>query len=380
MAEYGNGKKKFKIGGDIIWADDRRQAVQMYNYVNADRNQQIIQDNGGDILPGMADPTPEPMPMDPGDPGDGSGSGIPQITEASLPKPPSTPEEIDAYIRTNYPQMAWALNHPEIGPILRQAAREMWSAGRFQGALLNTEWYKTTTVNQREWDALFAADPATARERFDEMWHKIGEMAQQLGIPLDMADWGLGFQIAAQAVRSGWSDERIVDELIGKAEAATLGNGTLTGTADALMAKARGDWFIPLSRDAALDWAKRILAGTADEAGFESYLKDLAKGGQNQAVADKIDAGYTLKQISDPYVQQVASLMELNPAAVDMTDPRWSKFLNYYDPDTKTYRMMTMSEAATAIRSDPGWAKTGQALDQAARTGQELLQLFGKVA
>ena len=53
-------------------------------------------------------------------------------------------------IEENYPTMAWALDHDELGPLLEQAGEEEWSALKLQGKLQGTEWWQEHTRGQRE--------------------------------------------------------------------------------------------------------------------------------------------------------------------------------------------------------------------------------------
>lgn len=283
---------------------------------------------------------------------------------------------IDQIIRTQYPQLIWAINHPELGPILQQAARERWDPARFQGALVQTNWWKSTNEAQRTWQRLRAEDPATASARWFTALNTLVIQAQRLGVTLtDDVKRVLADGFAAE----GWDAQRLTQEIIQRATGFT-GAGEMGAAVDGLRARS-AQYLMPMGEDGAFGWAKQILIGSATEEGFDAYLRDQARArfaGDKTMVA-AIDQGVTVAQYFEPLKQQTAQLLELSPGAVDLMDTRWSPMIDSAQADG-TRRSMTLSEAAQHIRGLAEWKGTKQAGEQAASVGETLLKTFGEVA
>ena len=69
--------------------------------------------------------------------------------------------------------------------------------------------------------------------------------------------------------------------------------------------------------------------------------------------ADRINAGYTVKQIADPYIQSQARLLELNPDSIGLSDPSIQQALMSKDQSGKP-AAMSVWEYEQQLRNDPG--------------------------
>jgi hypothetical protein len=96
-------------------------------------------------------------------------------------------------------------------------------------------------------------------------------------------------------------------------------------------------------------------------------------------LSNLIDQGFTLKQLSDPFRQFAASMLERNPDDIDMGEANFEAAYNYGEPDKK--RMMTNGEWEIMLRSDAkyGWDKTNNAKAEARTLASSIAQAFGKV-
>ena len=73
-----------------------------------------------------------------------------------------------------------------------------------------------------------------------------------------------------------------------------------------------------------------ILEGKEVVENFFSKIKDVAKG-RYAAFVDQIDAGLAPRQIASPYIQTMASLLELDPNSIGLNDPTITKALTSLD-------------------------------------------------
>ncbi|MBM4407750.1 MAG: hypothetical protein FJ038_03915 [Chloroflexi bacterium] len=287
--------------------------------------------------------------------------------------------------REKYPQMAWALNHPEVGPLLQRAAAEGWDAARFQGELLKTQWYKSTTDSARVWERLLNEDPATAAKTLDRKVRDIQTLAGRIGLTgIDFNAWQPGWVFAVDATRETWDETRIVQELLsrwGTGGTDAQQGGQLGGMMDSVKGTA-AQYLTPITDDAAYQMASKMLYGTLDQAGMAAYFKDQAviRFSGNEQVLNMLNNGFTPREIFQPLVQQTAQLLELAPAQVDLMDPKWQGMLDYTDPQTNTVRPMTQTEAGRYVRGLDEYRQTDGAVRQASEFAEFIGQKMGAVA
>ena len=76
--------------------------------------------------------------------------------------------------------------------------------------------------------------------------------------------------------------------------------------------------------------ANSVLEGKEVVENFFGKIKDVAKG-RYAAFADQIDAGLSPLKIASPYIQTMASLLELDPNSIGLNDPTITKALTSLD-------------------------------------------------
>jgi hypothetical protein len=73
-----------------------------------------------------------------------------------------------------------------------------------------------------------------------------------------------------------------------------------------------------------------ILEGKSTEENYQQQIKDMAKS-RYAAFAGQIDAGLSPLKIASPYIQTMASLLELDPNSVGLNDPTVTKAMTSLD-------------------------------------------------
>jgi hypothetical protein len=281
-------------------------------------------------------------------------------------------------IKRQYGYLAVYLDDPEIGPLLHRAAQEGWTQERLQADLYRTQFWQRTSAAQREWDLLWRTDPAEVNRRRENLRVQLRLMVDQAGIGDQFTDESLLWQAGA-FLSQDMSPEQMRAGLMMQTQfqpgAAPVGQiGITMGQVKARAA----DYGLPMSDQAAFDWSKRVAIGAMTPDAVEVYLRDQAKSRYSWLAAD-LDRGATVRQLFDPMIQQTAQLLEIAPAAVDLTDPKFSSMVDHID-STNTRRSMTNAEAATYIRSTPDWQTTDNATKAASLASESILRTFGKVA
>lgn len=87
------------------------------------------------------------------------------------------------------------------------------------------------------------------------------------------------------------------------------------------------------------------------------------------ALADKIDSGYTVKQLLSPYIQTRANILEEDPEMVDI------KSLQAVAKDPKN--LMNLYDYEVSLRNDPKWRFTKNAQDTMSNLARSIAQTFG---
>lgn len=87
------------------------------------------------------------------------------------------------------------------------------------------------------------------------------------------------------------------------------------------------------------------------------------------ALADKIDKGYTVKQLLSPYIQSRANILEEDPDTVDI------KGLSSVAKDPKG--LMNLYDYEISLRKDPKWRFTKNANDSIGNVARTIATTFG---
>jgi hypothetical protein len=87
------------------------------------------------------------------------------------------------------------------------------------------------------------------------------------------------------------------------------------------------------------------------------------------ALADKIDAGYTVKQLLSPYLSTRANILEEDPETIDL------KQLQSVAKDPKG--LMGLYDYEISLRKDPKWKTTKNALDTMSSLARDITKMFG---
>ena len=89
------------------------------------------------------------------------------------------------------------------------------------------------------------------------------------------------------------------------------------------------------------------------------------------ALADKIDAGYTVKQLLNPYLQTRATILEEDADSIDI------KTLSGIAKDPKG--LMNLYDYEVSLRNDPKWRFTKNAQDTMSGVASGIAKMFGLV-
>ena len=153
-----------------------------------------------------------------------------------------------------------------------------------------------------------------------------------------------------------------------KSKAATAKETATTSAIQSVQSYAKANGIF-LSPEDAASYAERINNGEKIQ-DIAATFRKIAAIPQPKAVQDLLNAGTDLATIYQPYKSAMAQTLELNPNAIDLTDPALSNAIT----GDKT---MTTYEFQRALRKDNRWQYTNNARSEAADVATQVLKDFG---
>lgn len=302
----------------------------------------------------------------------------PPSLASSQPYTPPSQGTTDDEIRRLYPNLAYLLDTPEIGVILRQAATEGWDAARLQGALFSTNWWQTTSANVRTWDNKQAQDPATANAELDRKQVELASMLARYGVggvnDVDMR-W-----LSGRVLREGWTDDQVLRFIGGLVRDGShpVTAGKITEEESKIRQQARS-YMVGVDDASVREWAARIVEGTASADAVSSFLRQQAVG-RFSWLKTEIEGGLTPEQLFSPVRQAVAQMLEVNPDMVDLNSSKFGALTAPVQGADGKFRSLNFNEAQQWARSQAEWRYTRNANDEASQMELNLLKTFGAIA
>lgn len=283
-------------------------------------------------------------------------------------------------IREQYPSLAFLINDPEVGPLLRNAVdpNKGFKPSTFQAKFYNTQWFKKRSATQRQMSILKHTDPGEFNRLLRTNAAQVRQMAARLGIKLSQAEiqyisednLNRGIAIGSDEFNYGLMN-------FATQQAKTkFGSGDIAGAAFDVKKMAAQQFYVPMTEADARKWGIQIALGTKDEAGLRAYLAQQAASLYTH-VADQLKNGASMEDLFSGHRALIAQELELAPESINMAKD-YAKVLQTLDPKTNKFRPMTLSETQTLARKDRRWWETSKGKEQDAGMANFLLNMFGK--
>lgn len=263
---------------------------------------------------------------------------------------------------------------PTLYAAFRQAVHNDWTPDRFVAEVRDTGWFQHHSDATRNYQILKTSDPATYRARLNQARASVRDLA--VGMGAQVGDKFID-RVADNFLRFGWNDAQLRDTLAGSVGPGSLGSygGQAAANVAHLHAVAEANG-VRLADKTVQDWAVRIASGEQID-GFDQYVRGMAKTAF-PALADRIDAGENVADIADPYRQQMARTLELNPESIDLFDPTLRKALQAQTTDGQV-AMKPLWQFENELRHDPRADQTQQQRNDAAKFAATIGQTFGRL-
>lgn len=263
-------------------------------------------------------------------------------------------------------------SNAEIKALVQKAVKNQWTPERFQMELKDTKWFKSYSDEAKRLQVLEKQDPASYKVEFDNAKSAAKAMYDQMGMtPPSNFDnlvkhimvYGMDEEAARRylAARGGFS--------VGEDQTNT---GFVSVTVDQLRAMA-ADYGVPTSEATLMAQVRAINSGTGTVQGYEDTYRELAKK-QYGTIADQLDAGRTVRDLAQPYLDMASEELGLDPQQMMLTDTKWTAM---FQGD----KAMTYDEFRASVRQDPryNWINGAKARQESAKMANELAQRLGAV-
>jgi len=262
----------------------------------------------------------------------------------------------------------------EIKSLVIEATLNKWTKEKFNAKLIETNWYKTTKDTARKFDIDEQLDPATTKDLIATQARRIQKAALDQGARLSTER---AEDLARNSLRLGWDDltlsNAIGAEIFKSTPTTELSRGFIGQSA-----RAKANQFgVRLSDPTILQWTERIMTGSESDQTFSDYLLNQAKI-LYPSLSEGFDRGLTFGQMTDPYAQQAARILEISPESIDFSDPKWAKAFSSKDASGKPMSM-SYGDWTDYLKTDPqfGWEYTDNAKNTALDLVGRVARLFG---
>lgn len=267
-------------------------------------------------------------------------------------------------------QLSFLKSDPDLYKLFKKAVDKGWDSAEFQAQLLQSKWYRTHSENYRQTVALQKTDPATYKSRLASLVGEIGDKAAAMGVTFSNKQLN---NLAEHSLLFGWNDQQLNDTM--SKYITYSGAKGAAGSNIAAMQQAAWKNGIKLSGDTYRTWAQRIARGDNTAEDFQTYIRKQAAS-LAPSYAKELDAGMDLYDIANPYMQTMASTLELNPADISLFDPTIRAALSGKDASGKP-ASKSLWQFENDLRQDPRWMKTQNAQDSMMATAHHVLNDFG---
>ena len=267
-------------------------------------------------------------------------------------------------------------SNKELKRLFDKAVKGQWTASKFQAELRDSKWWKTHSKSERDYLTKRFGDPATAKQDMKQAYVKVRQLANQMGMRETPGNLKKLNTWAYNMVAKGWDDSQLRNE-IGKF--VYFSGDTWQGEGGETQEKLReyaysmgvtmsGQWYADKSRN--------VIRGLATVQDYESEIRKQAKATYSQW-GKQIDGGQTVMDLASPYMQSMATILELPAGSINLHDSTIKKALQGKDKNTGANMVIPLWQFENSLRSDPRWKQTKNAQDSLMGVAHQVLTDFG---
>ena len=239
-------------------------------------------------------------------------------------------------------------SNKEIRDLVNAAVKNDYTLDRFEYELRATKWYRKRTDSARDWEVMLKTQPKEAARLKAEKRQDISMAAQSIGTSLSRRELNT---LAEKAIRRAWDADEIRFRVGRKWEYSDdAEDGGVAFQAHQQLTEMARQYGVPMGARQLETWSRRVGQGVDSVDGFRDYIVSQAKG-KYTAVAGDLDRGLTMDELFDPYRQEAARTLGVNPQTIDVTDNKYSNVFSYQAPGETNRRAMTLDEFSKSLRT-----------------------------
>lgn len=255
---------------------------------------------------------------------------------------------------------------PDLKKFLDQAVKDKWEPNRLKAQIESSPWWMQHAETTRNLVIQQATEPGAYNRNIANATQQVWLKAQQLGRKIDHAT-AQRLALRTLTENFNWDDQRL-SLLVADSTQLARGEGdSYQGTAaqySSHMAKVAEDYGVPHTSAWLDSWVSQVESGRNTLDAFDAVVKARAKAAFPH-FATQIDAGMTVRDIADPYIQTYAKTLEVPETGVKLNDTAIQRALSQHGPDGTTRTAMPLWQFERQIKDDPRYDKTKQAREDA---------------
>lgn len=282
------------------------------------------------------------------------------------------PEELAA-------EYGWAYSFlnsiPSVKSLFKEYVAENWTKEKFMAKLRETDWWKKNSDTMRKAQQEKSVDPATYKAKQEATSIQIRQLAADMGAIIPDSKLA---KITEQLISTGADqDEGLLRNILGGYVKFTDDN-TLRGQAGMVanslkeFAYSQG---VEVDKQALLNQSQLVVRGMGNDQDFKNQIVAQAASAY-PAYTQQLQAGQTMMEIANPYIQQMAEDLDLPISQIKLSDPLIKQALNGTDDSGKPVGM-DLTTFQNVVRTDPRWGQTNKAQDNVMGVGLKVLQDMG---
>ena len=297
-----------------------------------------------------------------------------------VPEAPPVPEEWEQAASEIYGAYYSIIKqNPDVAALIAEASANKWGPEKFDYALEQTEWWRTTSLAIREFEIEYARDPATVQARIDALAASLQQTA--LGLNIRLTNETLN-RLATDATRQGWTEQQLINTLGTEAikANATGITGLRYGFYGNKINEIAGNYGVSISDTEFNELVNKFAVGQENEQSLTSSFQTRATA-LFPAISERLMAGETFRNIVEPYRSRASTILGRDFAATDFMDnDSFAQAVTYVGDDGKQ-RPMTYTEWGQYLRTNRefGYEFTDEAQSRAYMVANRIADLFGAI-
>ena len=266
----------------------------------------------------------------------------------------------------------------ELEGIFEKAANEgafesQTGINNFLNDIIGSGWWQENAEPARQAFALRSTDPAEYGRVVDAARNAVRSRAQELGAQLDS---GTLENLANQYVVEGWDEAAyLMDQALSNKIGMAEGGQYVAGDFAEQLRRTAMNNGLQYDDQYYISAARSVASGLRNE---ESWLRDIREEAASYwpVYGDQIRSGVDARQLLSGYINVMSRTLEIDPMSINLDDPYLRQATTSLDDSGKP-RAQSLWEFQQALRDDPRWMNTDQAVKRQTDIGAGILRRFG---